>query len=411
MTDRNQMHTVPDEERGIPSLDGKKRTRMNTVVFTGIALVAIILLASMAALYVKRLTAQKEAEKAEAAAKPRGNGQTVGTDDDLDGTKKRIKEQEEAQRVRAAAIAAAASQAHGEMQAPADAAANSTAAAQTAQTAQQGGSGKHVETQLERRLDGEVNVFGSDKGDLANVPSAADANGGSLLGGGAAAGGGSGKGPLDQHMAVSSLARAAVVKPGYLPDLNYLLKRGTMIPCSGSRMVSTYPGGTSCQLAQDVYSANGATLLLRKGAMALGEQQQALLQGQARMFAMYTRIDDGKITVPLDSPVTDSLGASGMPAYIERHFWERFGGALMVGLVSDFGQAIAQRSVGSNNSTISLTSTSQSTQDLANETLRNTINIPPTGYVNQGAFTYIYVARDIDFSSFYELVPAQGAGR
>ncbi|KWF37396.1 TrbI/VirB10 family protein [Burkholderia pseudomultivorans] len=411
MTDHNEIHTAPDEERGIPSLEGKKRTRMNTVVFTGIALLAIVLLASMAALYVKRLTAQKEAERAEAAARPKGNGQTVDTDQDLDGTKKRIKEQEEAQRARAAAIAAAASQAHGEMQPPADAAASAPATTRTAQTAQQGGSGQHIETPMERRLSGGVNVFGSDKGDLANIAGAADSSGGSLLGGGAAAGGGSGKSPLDQQMAVSSLARAAVVKPGYLPNLTYLLKRGTMIPCIGNRMISTYPSGTSCQLAQDVYSANGETLLLRKGAMALGEQQQALLQGQARMFAMYTRIDDGKITVPLDSPVTDSLGASGMPAYVERHFWERFGGALMVGLVSDFGQAIAQRSVGSNNSTISLTSTSQSTQDLANETLRNTINIPPTGYVNQGAITYIYVARDIDFSSFYELVPTQGVVR
>ncbi|KVW77405.1 TrbI/VirB10 family protein [Burkholderia ubonensis] len=407
MTDQNAIHTAPEEERGIPSLEGKKRTRMNTVVFTGIALVAVILMASMAALYVKRLTEQKEAEKAEAAAKPKGNGQTADVDSNLDGTKARIKEQEDAQRARQASIAAAASQANGELKQPADAAANAPA---TNQTAQRAGNGQHVETPAERRLSEGVTVFDSKNSEIASVAGAADSGGGSLVGGGAA-GGGSGKGPLDQQMTVSSLARAAVVKPGMLPDLTYLLKRGTMIPCTGNRMVSTYPGGTSCQLAADVYSANGKTLLLRKGAMALGEQQQALLQGQARMFAMYTRIDDDKVTVPLDSPVTDALGASGMPAYVERHFWERFGGALMVGLVSDFGQAFAQRSVGSNNSTISLTSTSQSTQDLANETLRSTINIPPTGYVNQGAMTYIYVARDIDFSSFYELVPGQGGAR
>ncbi|MBN3733167.1 TrbI/VirB10 family protein [Burkholderia sp. Tr-20390] len=406
MTDQNQIHTAPDEERGIPSLEGKKRTRMNTLLFTGIAIVAVILLASMAALYVKRLGDQADADKAEAAARPKGTGQTADTSD-LEAAKKQIKEREDAQRRRQAAIDAAASQAHGNMQAPADAAASAPA---TTQTAQRAGSSQHVETPAERRLSEGVDVFGSSKTDLAGVAGAGDSSG-SLLGGGASAGGGSGKGALDQQMAVSSASRAAVVKPGLLPDLTYLLKRGTMIPCIGNRMVSTYASMTSCQLTQDVLSADGKTVLIRKGAMALGEQQQALLQGQARMFAMYTRIDDQKRTIPLDSPVTDALGASGMPAYVERHFWERFGGALMVGLVSDFGQAIAQRSVGSNNSTISLTSTAQSTQDLANETLRNTINIPPTGYVNQGAITYIYVARDIDFSSFFELVPAQGVTR
>lgn len=41
---------------------------------------------------------------------------------------------------------------------------------------------------------------------------------------------------------------------------------------------------------------------------------------------------------------------------------------------------------------------------MADEALRNTINIPPTGYVNQGALLNIIVARDVDFRSVYELV-------
>jgi type IV secretion system protein VirB10 len=35
--------------------------------------------------------------------------------------------------------------------------------------------------------------------------------------------------------------------------------------------------------------------------------------------------------------------------------------------------------------------------------LDSTINIPPLIYQNQGAIVGIYVARDVDFSSVYEL--------
>ncbi len=203
-------------------------------------------------------------------------------------------------------------------------------------------------------------------------------------------------------------SRAGVVRANFLPDLRYLLKRGTMIPCvMGTKTVTTYPGMTSCSLVRDVYSADGSTLLLRKGAEVTGEQRSALLQGQARIFALMTRIDDGPVTVPLDSPVADSLGASGMDAYVDTHFWQRFGGAAMVALIGDFSQAFASQSVGSSSSTtINLSNTSQATQNLAVETLRNTINIAPTGYANQGALINIFVARDIDFSRQYELVSA-----
>jgi type IV secretion system protein VirB10 len=42
---------------------------------------------------------------------------------------------------------------------------------------------------------------------------------------------------------------------------------------------------------------------------------------------------------------------------------------------------------------------------LAEKVLESTINIPPLIYQNQGGVVGIYVARDVDFSSVYELQP------
>ena len=52
-------------------------------------------------------------------------------------------------------------------------------------------------------------------------------------------------------------------------------------------------------------------------------------------------------------------------------------------------------------------STSQSAQDMATEALKNSINIPPTGYVNQGTQITVFVARDVDFSDVYETIQLQ----
>jgi type IV secretion system protein VirB10 len=54
-----------------------------------------------------------------------------------------------------------------------------------------------------------------------------------------------------------------------------------------------------------------------------------------------------------------------------------------------------------------LPSTTNNTSKLAEKVLDSTINIPPLLYQNQGGIVGIYVARDVDFSSVYELKPVE----
>ena len=197
----------------------------------------------------------------------------------------------------------------------------------------------------------------------------------------------------------------ASTKANQRADLTYLMKKGTNIACTlDTKIVTTHPGITRCLVTKDVYSANGKVLLVERGSEVIGEQTTAMLQGQAKVFVLWNTIDTPQgVTLDIASPSADALGASGQDAQVDRHFWERFGGAIMLSLIDD-GLVIVGDRVNRGGSSVSYDSTSDTIENMAAEALKNTINIPPTGYVNQGTILNIMVARDVDFSPVYELV-------
>ena len=103
---------------------------------------------------------------------------------------------------------------------------------------------------------------------------------------------------------------------------------------------------------------------------------------------------------------TDFCGVGG---YVDNRWTERLGGALLLSLVEDVVKiaAASQGSSGNtgNNNTLVLPNTTAQGSKLAEKVLEATINIPPLLYQNQGGVVGVYVARDIDFSSVYELRP------
>jgi type IV secretion system protein VirB10 len=437
MTERSEMeHAASTDVGPQPSLDlpGRRKTRVGKLRLVLVALAVIALGASGVTIYLQRLFQQHQDGKQAALTKPKDSGASdAGAD--LETQKERIKRAED--QARAASEAAAAAAANSHLATPAG------AGSQTNGQAVAVSNRPRPLMPAERRLQGSVLVasgnndsgqskdgsvasneatgdsdsgstgaVGHDAGGLAGL---AKSMGMSALRGGSAGGApnstskvdaGDGKGSaIDQSLEPSKLQP---MQASFRPNRHYLLSRNTMIRCGQSTAIRTdRPGLIGCPIAQDVWSDDGTTLLVRKGAMAKGEQRDAVIQGQGVIGAIWDEIDDGDVHIPLNSPATDPLGAAGIPAYVDEHFWLRFKGALMVSLIGDFGQALANRATGSGQQ-ITFSNSSNATQDVAAETLRNTINIPPTAYSNQGSVINIFVARDIDLTGVYENVDAQG---
>lgn len=199
------------------------------------------------------------------------------------------------------------------------------------------------------------------------------------------------------HPSATPAVRAQV-----LPTQRLLLPKGAFLDCTLETAIdSTLPGMTTCVMATDTFGVDGQVVLLERGTKLVGETRGQVQQGSARVFVLWdeARTPNGVI-VPLASPGTDELGRSGLAGTVDRHFWERFGAAILVSVIDGTIQSAVQSGHGNNGTVIVNPST---TQDVMTEVLKNTINIPPTVLKHQGDRIQVLVARDLDFRSVYEL--------
>ncbi|MBM7070732.1 type IV secretion system protein VirB10 [Shewanella sp. 202IG2-18] len=193
-------------------------------------------------------------------------------------------------------------------------------------------------------------------------------------------------------------------------DPNLFITKGAFLDCVLETAISSdVPGMTRCQLSRDIYSANGKVLLLEKGSHIVGQyqgglQQGGLQQGIARIFVVWQRIETPNgVLIDLDSPGTDTLGRSGHSGFIDGHFKQRFGSAILLSLIGDAGSYAANKANSGTNNQIQFGNTIGSSKDLAAIALQDSIRIKPTLLKNQGEHINVFVARDLDFRSVYEL--------
>ena len=194
-------------------------------------------------------------------------------------------------------------------------------------------------------------------------------------------------------------------RPTVLPTRRLLLPEGAFINCTLETAIdSTLPGMTTCITATDTFGADGTVVLLPRGTELVGETRGQVQQGSARVFVLWTEArTPGGVVIPLDSPGTDALGRSGLTGTVNRHFWERFGAAILISVINGG----IQYGVQSQNQGGALVYEPDTTEGVMTEALKSTVDIPPTVAVPNGARIQVFVARNIDFRSVYALRPTR----
>jgi len=221
-----------------------------------------------------------------------------------------------------------------------------------------------------------------------------------------AGGGQQGMPGLQPGMPAQQEEQQTSAKPIANPD--GLLVRGTYIRCVlETRIITDFPGFTSCIITEPVYSINGRRLLLPKGSKMLG-QYGAMEPTGPRMQVVWDRITTPTgIDVTLMGPGVDNLGSAGHPGQYSAHWASRISSALMISMLSDaFKWAAAEH--GPSTTTVGLNSgvvteqpfesnTAQSIQRLSEQALER--RRPATVTINQGTIVNVYVAKDVDFTA------------
>lgn len=222
--------------------------------------------------------------------------------------------------------------------------------------------------------------------------------------------------PLDGNMMGQNAANAdeqrfnGLLRPtklegsraGTLGNRNFIVGMGTAIPCVlETALASDQPGFTSCVINRDVLSDNGRVVLMEKGTQVVGEYRGGLQRGQKRLFVLWNRAKTPNgVIVTLASSATDALGRAGVDGYVDTHWWERFGSALLLSIVGD---ATSYASSRLQDSDVDAQNTTSAGQQAAAIAVEQSINIPPTLNKHQGELVSIFVAHDLDFSDVYGL--------
>jgi type IV secretory pathway VirB10-like protein len=158
---------------------------------------------------------------------------------------------------------------------------------------------------------------------------------------------------------------------------------------------SDLPGYVRAVVTRDVKGFDGSKVLVPRGSRLIGQYKSGVALGQSRTFVIWTRLirPDGGM-IELASPATDGLGRGGLDGDLNTHFWERFGGAILLTLLNIGGAAITD----SSDTSIVIAST-RAGVEAGSSSLTSGQNIGPTVTVPQGSPVRVFVSQDLDFST------------
>jgi type IV secretion system protein VirB10 len=261
--------------------------------------------------------------------------------------------------------------------------------------------------QLQGMLDSLTKATALATGQATGTPPSGALLGGPPMAGAAPAGApAAGSGLFGGQLQGSATPKVAA---SMLGNRSLTLPKGTAFTCAlKTKVISATSGLVGCQVQRNVFSDDGRVLLIERGSHMDGEYRIASVRpGTVRIPVLWTRIRTPLgVTVDIDSPGTGQLGESGIDGYVDNRWGERIGAAMLLSLIDDSVKLVIQNQASDRQAdTIVLPSTTANTSKLAEKVLDSTINIPPLIYQNKGGIVGIYVARDVDFSSVYELKP------
>lgn len=209
---------------------------------------------------------------------------------------------------------------------------------------------------------------------------------------------------------------ADTAKAGNIGNLGLVIAQGKLIHAVLESAINTQlPGQIRAIVSRDTYAESGKNILIPKGSRLIGTYNTSLLQGQDRVYIIWSRIirPDG-IDIFVNSPGVDGLGRPGIEGYLDNRYQQIFTGAILTSVLS-IGVAYASEEFlgagettsttntdGSNTNTSSPTSqaaieATQNITEVGKSVVDKLLDTRPLITIDQGTKINVMLNRDLVF--------------
>jgi type IV secretion system protein VirB10 len=209
--------------------------------------------------------------------------------------------------------------------------------------------------------------------------------------------------PADVMVEAEQLPNDSLVMPPRSIECSMLMKVATAMP-----------GDFRCLVTRDVRGADGRITLIDRGSTVYGRYNAS----NVRIGTTAIALDELWLLTPapysvrvrLDALAAGPLGEGGVQGHVDNRWGQRLGPALFLSVFSDAARALIQGRDNNDNNTVVIGTGALTTGDrLAQEALRQTMNIPSILTKNQGDTVFIETLSPISFREVYKLRAVRSA--
>lgn len=266
-----------------------------------------------------------------------------------------------------------------------------------------GGGESDAERRARERLEEERARRAAIREEQINSESVVIDGGSNVRGSGGNAAGGSPGGSRnlsdrEQFMADASSHEHETAQAGRIPQPSRTIVQGTTVQATLETAVSSeLPGVMRAVVARDVYSYDGANVLLPKGTRLIGEYNSDVSVVQGRVQMAWSRaITPRGVSVELGGYGSDRLGRSGQSGFVDSRFRARFGSAALISLIGAGPQVITREDAGENEQDIA-EDVGGDLERASQGVMEDYLSAGPVIHVDQGTELTVFVNRDLVF--------------
>jgi len=170
-------------------------------------------------------------------------------------------------------------------------------------------------------------------------------------------------------------------------------------------------GPVTVKISRDFYDDSGVYVIIPYGTTVVGSTQKVTTTSQARLYIRFERLIlpvrksnemRASITLPAGVTALDQKGINGVVSKVNRHFWQKYGSALLLGVIDGLS-GLAQKNWQKDSWSILIDEPGQNLSSVNDSWFNRYGNIMPTVSIKPGTRIKVYLAGDIHISA-YDLI-------